>query len=325
MTDAPTPASHPSESPEETTTAATTTSTYGYAHRLEYVNDFWVSRYERENGRNWERFYAKGRKGYLASTRNREYLSDDLAADLADAAVLLEVGCGAGHAIAPLARTLPRLRFLAVDVSPRAVALLRANPDVPQDRCEAHACDVQHEEIPRPTCPLHSLSSSASKDHEMVTISDSGSSGDADSSASSSTAPTSVPPATCCCAGVDCALLIFVMSSLAPEAHDAVLRHVRHVLAPGAVVLFRDYARGDANQLDFDRQYPPRKLAPNFYVRPDGTRAYFFALDDVIALFQRCGFDTLRADVVTFKKRTNDRFFINAKFRLRSDFVEEQQ
>lgn len=266
------------------------------------MNDFWVSRYERENGRNWERFYAKGRKGYLASTRNREYLNDDLAADLADAAVLLEVGCGGGHAIAPLARTLPRLRFLAVDVSRRAIDILRANPDVPHDRCEAHACDVQHEEIPRPTCPVHRTAPAAT---EAAPPCDSSSS------------------CCCCCAGVDCALLIFVMSSIAPEAHADVLRHVRHVLAPGAIVLFRDYARGDANQLDFDKQYPPRKLAPNFYVRPDGTRAYFFALDEVIELFRSSGFDCLRSEVVTFKKRTNDRFFINAKFRLRSAFVED--
>ena len=300
MTDASasTPAAQTDKQEASTATATAAPSTYGYAHRLEYVNDFWVSRYERENGRNWERFYSKGRKGYLASTRNREYLNDDLAADLTDAAVLLEVGCGGGHAIAPLARTLPRLRFLAVDVSRKAIDILRANTDVPHDRCEAYACDVQHEEIPRPTCPLHSSTATAAeKDDEK----------DAPS---------------CCCAGVDCALLIFVMSSIAPEAHGDVLRHVRHVLAPGAIVLFRDYARGDANQLDFDKQYPPRKLAPNFYVRPDGTRAYFFALDEVIELFRSNGFDCLRSEVVTFKKRTNDRFFINAKFRLRSDFVE---
>ena len=283
-----------SEAPAATASSAApktaTTSTYGYAHELEYVNDYWVARYERENGRNWERFYARGKKGYLASTKNREYLSDDLAADLAHAKVLLEVGCGGGHSIAPLARALPRLRFLAVDVSQRAVDILRATPDVPQDRCEAAACDVQHEELPRPTCPLHHSKGKEEEEKEEV----------------------------CCCAGVDCALLVFVLSSIAPEAHATVLEHIKRVLAPGALVLFRDYARGDANQHDFDKQYPPRKLAPNFYVRPDGTRAYFFALDEVVALFDACGFECISADIVTFKKRTNDRHFINAKFRLRS-------
>lgn len=278
--------SAPTESP--TTSVTGGSSTYGYAHSLEYVNDFWIARYERENGRNWDKFYSKGKKGYLASTRNREYLNDDLAADLEDAAVLLEVGCGGGHSIAPLARTLPKLRFLAVDVSKKAVDILRANSEVPQDRCEAYACDVQHEELPRPTCPIHGVPEPVKSDELR-----------------------------CCCAGVDCALLVFVMSSIAPEAHGNVLEHIKHVMAPGGVVLFRDYARGDANQLDFDKQYPPRKLAPNFYVRPDGTRAYFFDLDEVRALFDRCGFDCVRAEVVTFKKRTNDRFFINAKFRLR--------
>ena len=274
--------------------SSSTSSTYGYAHSMEYVNDFRVARYEKENGKNWDRFYSKGKKGYLASTRNREYLNEDLAADLVDAAVLLEVGCGGGHSIAPLAKTLPKLRFLAVDVSPKAVDILRANPDVPQERCEAYACDVQHEELPRPTCPIHGTR----EDSAVVKEPDDG--------------------WKCCCAGVDCALLVFVMSSITPEAHCSVLEHIKKVLTPGGVVLFRDYARGDANQLDFDKQYPPRKLAPNFYVRPDGTRAYFFDLNEVCSLFDRCGFDRVRAEIITFKKRTNDRFFVNAKFRLRS-------
>lgn len=296
------PQEQPASQQGDAAQKAATSSTYGYAHELEYVNSYWVARYERENGRNWERFYARGKKGYLASTKNREYLSDDLAADLTHAKVLLEVGCGGGHSIAPLARALPALRFLAVDVSQKAVDILRANPDVPQDRCEAAACDVQHEELPRPTCPLHS--SKAAKAHEDGVVEE--------GAAPAAEAVEGV----CCCAGVDCALLVFVLSSIAPEAHAVVLEHIKKVLAPGALVLFRDYARGDANQHDFDKQYPPRKLAPNFYVRPDGTRAYFFALDEVVALFAACGFSCVSADIITFKKRTNDRHFVNAKFRL---------
>jgi len=205
---------------------------YGYAQRLEYVSDYWRARYERETGRNWDRFYAcKSPKGFLASTKERQYLVDELAGELATARLLLEVGCGAGHSIVPLARACPSLRFCAVDISKRAIELLRANDAVPHDRCTAAVCDVERDELPAAVVAEGS---------------------------------------------VDCVLLVFVLSSCTPAAHSSIARKLRRVLAPGGVLFFRDYARGDECQVDFDAIQPPRKISANFYVRSDGTRAYFF-------------------------------------------------
>lgn len=249
-----------------TTTTAQTPSGYGYAHQLEYVSDFMKSKYERENGKNWDKFY-KTKRGYLASTKSREYLQVDLGEDLSNARRVLEIGCGGGHSIIPLAQKYPALEFVAIDVAPRAVTLVKENPDIPQERCSAYVCDIQKEEVPI----------------EAGTI--------------------------------DCAMIIFVLSSIAPEWHADVFRHIKRVMAPGGVVMFRDYAEGDANQLDFDKQYPPRKISKNFYVRPDGTRAYFFRPEEIHAAVTAAGLVVEELTPIVIEKRGNNRLFIKAKLR----------
>ena len=45
-------------------------------------------------------------------------------------------------------------------------------------------------------------------------------------------------------------------------------------MKPGGVLLFRDYGLYDHAMLRFGRGH---KIADNFYVRQDGTRAYYFS------------------------------------------------
>jgi hypothetical protein len=52
---------------------------------------------------------------------------------------------------------------------------------------------------------------------------------------------------------------------------------VLQVLKPEGLVFFRDYAAGDEAQQRFAEQdSSKKKLGENFYVRQDGTLAYFF-------------------------------------------------
>jgi tRNAThr (cytosine32-N3)-methyltransferase len=48
--------------------------------------------------------------------------------------------------------------------------------------------------------------------------------------------------------------------------------------SPGGLLMFRDYGRFDEAQLRFDKGH---LLGDHFYVKGDGTRVYYFTLEDV--------------------------------------------
>eukprot|EP01126_Amoeba_proteus_P018197 TRINITY_DN1915_c0_g1_i11.p1 TRINITY_DN1915_c0_g1~~TRINITY_DN1915_c0_g1_i11.p1 ORF type:complete len:135 (+),score=26.39 TRINITY_DN1915_c0_g1_i11:712-1116(+) len=58
----------------------------------------------------------------------------------------------------------------------------------------------------------------------------------------------------------------------------------KQVLAPGGYIFFRDYGRGDLAEIRFSSG-GSKKLSENFYVRKDGTRAYYFDLEDLTEIF----------------------------------------
>ena len=77
---------------------------------------------------------------------------------------------------------------------------------------------------------------------------------------------------------VDVIAMIFIFSALAPSQWRKAVDNAFTLLKPGGEILFRDYGRGDLAQVRFKKG---RYLEENFYVRGDGTRVYFFELDEL--------------------------------------------
>ncbi|KAL4222898.1 Methyltransferase-like protein 6 [Mactra antiquata] len=116
---------------------------------------------------------------------------------------------------------------------------------------------------------------------------------------------------------VDLATLIFVLSAIHPDKMMFALQNIYKVLKPGGCLLFRDYGLYDYAMLRFN---PGHKLSDNFYVRQDGTRAFYFTLDCLQDLAKKAGYSTLSCDYVhrqTVNKKEGlsvPRIFVQAKF-----------
>ncbi|XP_011494554.1 PREDICTED: methyltransferase-like protein 6 [Ceratosolen solmsi marchali] len=116
---------------------------------------------------------------------------------------------------------------------------------------------------------------------------------------------------------VHIAVLIFVLSSIHPDKFKSVLNNLYPVLDNNGVVLFRDYGQYDMTQLRFK---PGHKISENFYMRQDGTRSYFFTIEEVQNLFESTGFKTITCSYIerrTINLKENidvPRIFVQAKF-----------
>ena len=88
-------------------------------------------------------------------------------------------------------------------------------------------------------------------------------------------------PATVPMGGVDVVMCMFVLSALPPDSLSLVLRKLAGALRPGGILFIRDYGRYDEAQLRFKKG---SKLDDHFYVRQDGTCAYYFDLEELVVL-----------------------------------------
>ncbi|KAL0311857.1 UNVERIFIED_CONTAM: tRNA N(3)-methylcytidine methyltransferase METTL6 [Sesamum radiatum] len=88
---------------------------------------------------------------------------------------------------------------------------------------------------------------------------------------------------------VDIVTMIFVLSAVSPEKMPMVVQNIRKVLKPNGRILFRDYATGDLAQERFTGK--EQKISENFYVRGDGTRAFYFSDEFLRNIFKENGFN----------------------------------
>lgn len=82
----------------------------------------------------------------------------------------------------------------------------------------------------------------------------------------------------------DFVMLMFCLSAINPSKMKIAAQNVISLLKPGGVLLFRDYGRFDEAQMKLGTTRN-RGLGSNFYVKHDGTRVYYFTLEDLEKLF----------------------------------------
>ncbi|OMO86528.1 Methyltransferase type 12 [Corchorus olitorius] len=239
-----------------------------YPTKSSGVSPFWKDKYERDAKKYWDQFYRRHQDKFF---KDRHYLDKEWDR-------YFSVGCGAGNAVFPLIATYPDVFVHACDFSPRAVNLVKAHKDFAETRVSAFVCDLTTDDLSKQISP----------------------------------------------ASVDVVTMIFVLSAVSPEKMPSVLQNIKNVLKPNGYVLFRDYAVGDLAQAAFlladiwkssllflfnsvcltlgrhicylgikERfSGKDQEISENFYVRGDGTRAFYFSNDFLTSLFKEQGFNT---------------------------------
>jgi methyltransferase-like protein 6 len=257
------------------------------------VSEYWVSKYEREATKYWDLFYRRHTDHFF---KDRHYLANewsvlrtpgadgddadggcavDESCDAADDSgavdelllhgsgsadsdlVLLEAGCGVGNTLFPLLRSNPRLRVFGFDCSETAVEIVNRHPLAQAGRVTAAVGDLTAGSLPDPLAAV--------------------------------------------CAGrCDIATLMFVLSAISPGAcMEGAIDAAAAGLKEGGLLLIRDYADGDGAQKRLQSSSKPKQLdeAGRFFVRADGTRAYYFQPSELSGLVEARGFEALRCDV----------------------------
>lgn len=121
----------------------------------------------------------------------------------------------------------------------------------------------------------------------------------------------------------DVSVLLFCLSAVSPgEKMLEAARHVASTLKPGGMLVFRDYGRYDEAQMKLGASRGKR-LSDNFYVKSDGTRCYYFELNDLRRLFgeEGAGLEVVELKYIrrVYGNRSEDaerrRVWVQARFR----------
>ncbi|POM83356.1 Methyltransferase domain protein [Cryptosporidium meleagridis] len=265
-------------------------------------SDFYDSE---ESVKNWDKFYKRNNinffldrhwidKEFKELISNSTNVSDDL-----NPKILIEFGCGVGNSLIPLLQISKDLHCIGFDCSSRAISLF-------EERWNKILANFESNKKDSKMCPFKCLKDSDKPCNRFrgfvfdIVHSD-------------------IPAYICPESFADFGLLIFVLSAIHPKHHQDVVTRCSKSLKSGATLLFRDYGRYDMAQLRFAKS-SKSKITDNFYVRYDGTFAYYFTIEEVEDLFVNAGFKVISnhyclREVVNRKtKVTMQRVWIQAKF-----------
>uniref|UniRef100_A0A0N5AWT4 Methyltransferase-like protein n=1 Tax=Syphacia muris TaxID=451379 RepID=A0A0N5AWT4_9BILA len=111
--------------------------------------------------------------------------------------------------------------------------------------------------------------------------------------------------------------LIFVLSSISPANHLQAIQTLKKFVDFGGVVLVRDYGDQDHAMVRFGRG---ALLSDRFYARQDGTRVFYFKLEELDNIFKNAGFavrksEYLHRKTINRKKGLSvDRIFVQGVY-----------
>jgi len=119
---------------------------------------------------------------------------------------------------------------------------------------------------------------------------------------------------------VDIATLIFVLSAIHPDKMVEAVKNVAKTLNSDGILLFRDYGLYDHAMLRFSKGH---KLSESFYVRQDGTRAFYFSLEKINSIMEEAGMVPISSSYI-YRSTVNvkegidvPRIFVQGKYRLK--------
>ncbi|KAJ1606039.1 methylase [Cryptosporidium canis] len=283
------------------------------------ISEYWKEKYISESVKSWDKFYKRNNVNFFLDRHwidkeFNELISDDKSMPGSRGPpLLIEFGCGVGNSLIPLLQISKDLHCIGFDCSSRAVSLLQERwSEVLSRSKEAESqgtdagCTLSREEGTDTGCPFNSLQGSDKHCTRLrgfvfdIVNSD-------------------IPTHICPNESADFGLLIFVLSAIHPKHHQDVITRCSKSLKSGAILLFRDYGRYDMAQIRFAKS-SKSKITDNFYVRYDGTFAYYFTTQELQTLFEKAGFKTISnnyclREVVNRKTQvTMQRVWIQAKF-----------
>jgi methyltransferase-like protein 6 len=225
-----------------------------------------------EDEKAWDTFYTSHQTKFF---KDRHYFRHEFGDEFrvsenspSRKRTLVEVGCGVGNALLPLLDDNDcEWTVHGLDLSKVAIDLMRHDERfrlaAKDNRAQGYVCDISAPPDPNSQSEL--------------------------------TIPESIR-------GVaDVTTLLFCLSAIAPGERMAhAVTNVASTLIPNkGVLVFRDYGRYDEAQMKLGTSRSKQLDDENFYRKHDGTKCYYFTLDDIRDLFERqAGLKTLELDYI---------------------------